>query len=406
MPVDLAPSMTEGGIKEAVAALLGLAVGTFGIKSVDGARGSGFHAGLKGDWDVVLLPVATTGAAAFDFAAAFAMLQAKGTAPSTQAPPPVSRAFSAVSASLSSRATSALGYRSLGYLRSDASALLPPEGPIAPFVWGTLGETAASPALLDLLSSSVCAHPTVRGRFHDVRSFTSADPLVLDVELTDGTTARFSGMVDAVATGAGMVRLEELAPVASSALVCIAWKTPEAFAIASSISAIARVQVLALAVASGGRAPPVFMTDMATGFRAWVLIGDAFYHLHPEGCNLSLAEGIALIRLFLARGEEGAPAAVIEGASPSDVALGFGEPRRGRGARQSGSGRGGGDGSPTRDSAFTGAPCTGVERTGAENEAATPACAAGDDGEDDSPETLMQEIAVALSRGGGFRIPF
>ena len=65
MPIDLAPSMTEGGIKEAVAALLGLAVGTFGIKSVDGARGSGFHAGLKGDWDVVLLPVATTGAGAW-----------------------------------------------------------------------------------------------------------------------------------------------------------------------------------------------------------------------------------------------------------------------------------------------------------------------------------------------------
>lgn len=65
MPIDLAPSMTEGGVMEAAAALLGLAVGSFGIKSADGARGSGFHAGLKGDWDVVLLPVATTGAGAW-----------------------------------------------------------------------------------------------------------------------------------------------------------------------------------------------------------------------------------------------------------------------------------------------------------------------------------------------------
>lgn len=62
-PVDLAPTMTEAGIKEAVGALLGLAVGTFGILSAEDQRGSGLHAGLEGDWDVVLLPVAPAGAA-------------------------------------------------------------------------------------------------------------------------------------------------------------------------------------------------------------------------------------------------------------------------------------------------------------------------------------------------------
>ena len=320
----------------------------------------------------------------------------------------LTRAFSAVSASLSARATRALGYRSAGYLRADAGAFLPPEGTIVPFVWGALGEAAASPALLALLSSNVStgAAPAARGRFFDVRSFASADPLVLDVELADGTAATLAGMVDAVATGAGMVRPEELAPVASSALVCIDWKTPRALANASAIAAIAHVQALAFAVASGGRAPPVFMTDMVTGFRAWIIIGDGIYHLHPEGSDLSLSEGVALIRLFIARGNEGAPAASVEGAAPSDVALGFGEPRRGGGARQAGSG--GGDAGTARVSAVAGASAEGpgVERRGAEDEATTPACAAGDDGEDDSPETLIQEIAVALSRGGGFRIPF
>ena len=64
-PIDLAPTMTEAGIKEAVAGIVRLAVGTFSIQSAAGdRRGSGFHAGLEGDWDVVLLPVAPAGAGA------------------------------------------------------------------------------------------------------------------------------------------------------------------------------------------------------------------------------------------------------------------------------------------------------------------------------------------------------
>ena len=58
-------------------------------------------------------------------------------------------------------------------------------------------------------------------------------------------------------------------------------------------------------------------------------------------------------------------------------------------------------------SAFAGASAQGpgVERAGAQDETA-PAYAAGHDGEEDSPETLIQEMAVALSKGGGFWISF
>jgi len=52
--VRLAPGMSEAGIKEAVALATGLAVGTFGLRDAEGV--SGFHAGLAGDWEAVLLP--------------------------------------------------------------------------------------------------------------------------------------------------------------------------------------------------------------------------------------------------------------------------------------------------------------------------------------------------------------
>ncbi len=53
--VRLAPGMSEGGVKEAVAGAVGLAVGTFFIRDADGVV-EGFHAGLAGDYDAVLLP--------------------------------------------------------------------------------------------------------------------------------------------------------------------------------------------------------------------------------------------------------------------------------------------------------------------------------------------------------------
>lgn len=53
--VRLAPGMSEGGVERAVAGAVGLAVGTFFIRDADGVV-EGFHAGLAGDYDAVLLP--------------------------------------------------------------------------------------------------------------------------------------------------------------------------------------------------------------------------------------------------------------------------------------------------------------------------------------------------------------
>jgi hypothetical protein len=54
--VDLAPGASPADVKEAVAGQVNLAVGTFTIRSAATQATSTFHAGLVGDWDVVLLP--------------------------------------------------------------------------------------------------------------------------------------------------------------------------------------------------------------------------------------------------------------------------------------------------------------------------------------------------------------
>ena len=54
LPVLLAPDATSADVKEAVAATVGLAVGTFAIQNAEGVK-SVPHAALAGDWDVVLL---------------------------------------------------------------------------------------------------------------------------------------------------------------------------------------------------------------------------------------------------------------------------------------------------------------------------------------------------------------
>ena len=60
--VLLPPGASEAGIERAVALATGLAVGTFGLRDAEGI--SGFHAGLAGDWDAVLLPGVGAGPAA------------------------------------------------------------------------------------------------------------------------------------------------------------------------------------------------------------------------------------------------------------------------------------------------------------------------------------------------------
>ena len=56
LPVNIRPGDSEQGIKQVVAATVGLPVETFVIQDQLGVKAT-FHGDLDGDWDVVLLPV-------------------------------------------------------------------------------------------------------------------------------------------------------------------------------------------------------------------------------------------------------------------------------------------------------------------------------------------------------------
>ena len=53
--VHLVPEITGADVEKAVAVVVRLALGTFGLVNAKG-NGTVFHAGLVGDWDVVPLP--------------------------------------------------------------------------------------------------------------------------------------------------------------------------------------------------------------------------------------------------------------------------------------------------------------------------------------------------------------
>jgi hypothetical protein len=380
---------------------------------------------VAGSWLLARVPMPLTAAAAAVSGDIEALTAAIARLESRLEAAPVSIPhinFSKASATFASRAAAALGIRSGGGLLVDLSAFMPPTGrhaAIVPFVWRAgRGERAESAALLTCLESwvTVNAAPPIDNAFFDVQNFTT-DPIIFEVE----DVAEFRGMVDAIIVTPQMRRIEELAPITSSALVCVDWKTPAALAVTGKIAAIAHIQAFAFAARSGGRAPPpIIMTDMATGFRCWVVIDSVLYYLHPASRDLSLAEGVALIRLFLARLNAGhVPCAVGD-------ALSF----RGGAERwvvQGGSGSGAAGGGMAGGGGVAGSLAGGETETAADANASSTACSraaerplesvsaygllspagtVGDDGEDDSPETVIQQVAVALSGGGGFKIPF
>ena len=59
--IDLVAALSPADVREAVAAAVGLPPHTFGLRAVADGRGSAFHAGLDGVWEVVLLAAAPGG---------------------------------------------------------------------------------------------------------------------------------------------------------------------------------------------------------------------------------------------------------------------------------------------------------------------------------------------------------
>jgi len=325
--------------------------------------------------------------------------------------------FSKVSGNCVSRAVEALEVAVKGNLRlPDLSPYMPAAADVRAYVWGANEkETAASPHLLALLSAWVKfgAVPPIANAFFDVQPLASHSPMELVVE----DVGTFRGMPDAIAPRSAVGLAEELQPVSSSAVVSVDWKTPSAFASVGAVTSIGHIQ--AMAFASKRKSVPVFFTDMMSGFRCWIVIANGLYYLHPGDC-LTLCEGVALMRYFLARSEvDGSTAKVVDGALRVDnlpiassllPPSSFGSSAAGGGSGGSGSGGGGsrggggGGGGSKGKSKGSGRGGGGHVRTSAT--LLTPGDSVCDDSDADiSPETI-RDIAVALSEGGGMRLEY
>lgn len=170
-----------------------------------------------------------------------------------------------------------------------------PAAAIMPHVWMNSAETREAPALLKKLTEWVEADGPVQCTFLDVQPYATGGPLKF---VEDGVGA-FSGVPDAVSMRPEQI--EAVLDAFAAAQVSVDWKTSAAMNEEPKVLKIALVQVIALAEKHGGKSsPPVMMTDMMRGFRVWMMFEGRIFQFHRVGNFLSLAHGVALIRLFAA----------------------------------------------------------------------------------------------------------
>ena len=285
-----------------------------------------------------------------------------------------------------------------------------PATALDPFDWaggrGEKKEVEESPALLALLERWVkCdAEPPVRNLFLDVQAGPAMSMKVEGV-------ADFSGVPDAIVVARGIGSPEEAEPFAASAVLTVDWKRRSAMQSRGRIAAIGHVHALALASARGfSHGQPVFFTDLATGFRCWIVLNAGLYFFHDDAgpVDLSLAQGVALMRYFIARAAQGDAFAVSDSALTSVP-----------GPRAAPAGGGGGTtsapepaGAPPTGGAFGGSSAGAGSApaksrgggTTASEESPESDATAGDDGVDVDFRTLAVSIAHDLARGGGFSL--
>ena len=223
--------------------------------------------------------------------------------------------FSKASPKLASQAMISLVIGTGGRLfLPDLEHYMPAAASLTPYEWGAReSETDASKQLLPLLQSWVVtdARPPIPNLFLDVQGLASHMPIELHVE----SVAVFKGMPDMIVAARGVGFPGEASPTTSAAVVAVDWKTRTALSKHSDIMAIGHVHALAFARASNfAVGKPVFFTDMHSGFRGWIVLDSSLYYLHPDDRPLTLAEGVALIRYFLAAQAGGLVASVEGGA--------------------------------------------------------------------------------------------
>ena len=174
---------------------------------------------------------------------------------------------------------------------------LKPAASPTPFSWPpNIEETAASPALLELLERWVKSDsmPALEHAFMDVQDLAGVSPLVI----FEPGVGNFKGASDMVILRQYAAASSVLSPLSNCA-VAVDWKTPTA--LKRGVKQQAALQVLALSEFNGGEAPPVFFTDLKTHFLCYIMRGGFLCCFRgADGTNnLSLAEGVGLIRFFL-----------------------------------------------------------------------------------------------------------
>lgn len=180
----------------------------------------------------------------------------------------------------------------------DLSRFIPAEPP--PFEWHSQWKENDKAGDLSLLLEDWVvqddAVPRGKHYFHDVHSDRS-QLLTID----EPGAGRFSGVPDLFILREG---LGPDLPYLSTAAVIVDWKTKNNFTAAAKKEVASRqMAVLAIASAAEGAVGlPVFFTDLHSGMRCMLYLNGSLYQFHQRARDLTLQEGIGLIRYFLATG--------------------------------------------------------------------------------------------------------
>jgi hypothetical protein len=327
--------------------------------------------------------------------------------------------FSKASSRVASEAIFSVGVGLGGLLAlpDDLARFMPSVADLAPFQWshgrGEKRETDESGALLALLENWVKrdAVPPVPNVFLDVQA---GPPMRMRVE----GVANFSGVPDAIVVGHRIGSRDEAAPFAASAVFAVDWKRQSVMQQRGRVAAIGHVHALAFASArdySSGQ--PAFFTDLAAGFRCWIVLGSKLYFFHDDArqVDLSLAEGVALMRYCIACAADGAALGVSDSAALTCVRASPGSRATAAGgagsavptpAPEAGPGGGARDGKAGAGSAPAKSRGGGTTATdeSPESEATT-----GEDGVNADLgvaefRAVAMSIAHDLARGGGFSL--
>jgi hypothetical protein len=157
-------------------------------------------------------------------------------------------------------------------------------------------ETTAAPALLELLTRWVKSDylPVLEQDFMDVQDLAAHSPLVI----SEPGVGNFKGIPD-MAILRHYISASGVTSPLSNCAIAVDWKTP--LALKKGVKQQGALQVLALSEYNANGAPPVFFTDLKTHF--WCYTMSEGYVSCFRGANgtnnLSLAEGVGLIRHFL-----------------------------------------------------------------------------------------------------------